>query len=66
MVTIVKLLRNAPVNVTGNEKLCSLHLKKLFLKRFKFLLILFIDAITPINSSTQIAYDVICVQHVIQ
>ena len=33
---------------------------------FKFLLIFFIDIITPLISSTQIACDVICVQHVIQ
>ena len=33
---------------------------------FQFLLIFFIDNITPAISSTQIAYDVMCVQHVIQ
>ena len=32
---------------------------------FKFLLIFFIDIITPVISSSQIACDVMCVQHVI-
>ena len=36
-----------------------------FLKMFKFLLIFFIDIITPVISSTQTACDVMCVQHVI-
>ena len=36
-----------------------------FFKMFKFLLTLFIDIITPVTSSTQIAYDIRCVQHVI-
>ena len=31
----------------------------------RFLLIFFIDIITPVISSTQIACDVMCVQHVI-
>ena len=35
-------------------------------KMFKFLLIFFIDIITPLISLPQIACDVICVQHVIQ
>ena len=38
-------------------------LKNYFFKMFNFLLIFFI---TPVISSTQIAYDVMCVQHVIQ
>ena len=33
---------------------------------FKFWLIFFIDIITPVVSSTQIACDVMCEQHVIQ
>ena len=33
---------------------------------FKFLLTSFIDLITPVISSTQIACDVVCVQHVIK
>ena len=32
---------------------------------FKFLLTFFIDTITPVISFTQIACDVMCVQHVI-
>ena len=32
---------------------------------FKFLLIFLIDIITPVISSTQIACDVMCAQHVI-
>ena len=41
-------------------------LKKHFFKMFKFLLIFYVDIITPVTSSTQIACDVICAQHVIQ
>ena len=41
-------------------------LKTYFLKMLKFLLTFFIDIITPVISSTQIACDVMCVQHVIQ
>ena len=41
-------------------------LKNYFFKMFNFLLIFFIDIITPVISSTQIACDVMCVQHVIQ
>ena len=33
---------------------------------FKILLTFFIDIITPVVSSTQIACDVMCLQHVIQ
>ena len=41
-------------------------LKKLsFFKIFKFLLIFFIDIITPIISYTEITYGAMCVQHVI-
>ena len=36
-----------------------------FFKMLKFLLIFFIDIITPVISSTQIACDVLFVQHVI-
>ena len=53
--------------VTGNEKLCNFYSKitVFFFKRFKFfLLISFIDAIAPIISSTPIACEVMCVQHV--
>ena len=39
--------------------------KNYFFKMFKFLLTFFIDIITPVISSTQIACDVMCVQHVI-
>ena len=39
--------------------------KKNFFKMFKFLLTFPIDIITPIILFTQIAYDVMCVQHVI-
>ena len=38
---------------------------KYFFKMFKFLLAFSIDIITPVISSTQIACDVMCVQHVI-
>ena len=38
---------------------------KIFFKMFKFLLTFFIDIITPFISSTQIACDVMCVQHFI-
>ena len=41
------------------------NLLKIFFKMFKFLLTFFIDIITPFISSTQIACDVMCVQHVI-
>ena len=40
--------------------------KKLFLKMLQLLLIFFIDIITSTISSTQIAYDVMCVHYVIQ
>ena len=40
-------------------------LKNYFFKMFKFLLTFFIDIITPVVLSTQIACDVMCVQHVI-
>ena len=40
--------------------------KNYFFKMFKFLLTFFIDLITPVISSTQIACDVMCVQHVIK
>ena len=49
---------------TGDEKLC-----KIYFKCFENVLIfidIFIDIISPLISSTQIAYDVIFVQHVIQ
>ena len=36
-----------------------------FFKMFKFLLTFFRDIITPVDSSTQIACDAMCVQHVI-
>ena len=39
--------------------------KNYFFKIFKFLLILLIDIFTPVISSTQIAFEVMCVQHVI-
>ena len=38
--------------------------KNYFLKIFKFLLIFLIDIFTPVISSTQIAFEVMCVQHV--
>ena len=37
----------------------------IFLKMFQFLLTFFIDIITPVISSTQIACDVMCAQYVI-
>ena len=40
-------------------------LKNYFSKMISFLLTFFIDIITPVISSTQIACDVMCVQHVI-
>ena len=40
-------------------------IKKTFFKMLKFLLTFFIDTITPVIPSTQIACDVTCVQHVI-
>ena len=40
-------------------------LKNYFFKMFKFLLTFCIDIIISVISSTQIACDVICVQHVI-
>ena len=40
-------------------------LKNYIFKMFKFLFAFFIDIITPVISSTQIAFDVMCVQHVI-
>ena len=39
--------------------------KNYFFKMFKFLSTFFIDIISPVISSTQIACDVMCVQHVI-
>ena len=51
--------------LTGNEKLCKVYLKNYFFKMFKFLLTFFIDIITLVILSTQIACDVMCVQHVI-
>ena len=39
--------------------------KTYFFKMFKFLLAFFIDITTPVISSTQIARDVMCEQHVI-
>ena len=44
----------------------NLFKKNYFFKMFKFLLTFFIDIIIPVNSSTQIVCDVMCVQHVIQ
>ena len=46
-----------------------IFLKKLFFQKvlsFKFLLIFFIDVITTVIPSTQIACDVTCVQHINQ
>ena len=40
-------------------------IKKFFFQNVKFLLIFFIDIITPVISSTQIACYVMCVQNVI-
>ena len=48
--------------VTGNEKLCKIYFKKLFFQN----VLVFIDLITPVISSTQTACGAICVQHVIQ
>ena len=47
-----------------NEKVC----KKLFSQDVIIFIdpFYFIDAVNPVISSTQIAYDVMCVQHVIQ
>ena len=39
--------------------------KSIFSKCFKFLLTFFIDIIAPVISSTQIAYDVMCLQNVV-
>ena len=39
--------------------------KKFFFKMLKFLFTFLIDIITPVILSTQIACDVMCVQHVI-
>ena len=39
--------------------------KKIFFKMLKFLFTFPIDIITPVILSTQIACDVMCVQHVI-
>ena len=52
--------------VTGNEKLCKIYFKKLFFQNVLVFIDLFIDIITPVYSSTQIAFDAMCVQHVIQ
>ena len=41
-------------------------LKKLFFQNVLVFIIFFIDTITPVVSSTQIACDAMCVQHVIQ
>ena len=41
-------------------------LKKHFYKMFQLLLIFFIDIITPVISSTQIACDAWCVQNALQ
>ena len=47
------------------KKYAKFILKNYFLKMFKFLLTFFIDIITPVLLSTQIACGVMCVQHVI-
>ena len=52
--------------MTGNEKLCKIYLRKLFFQNVLAFINLFIDIITPVISSTQIACDVMWVQHVIQ
>ena len=49
--------------LSGSEKLCKIYKKKNFLLIFKFLLTFFIDIITPVISSTQIACDVMYVQY---
>ena len=57
-----------PILCTGINrkwKVIENLLKKRLCKMFKFLLTFFIDIITPVTSSTQIACDVMCVQHVI-
>ena len=41
-------------------------LKNNFFKTFNFLLIFFIDFVTPVILSTQVAFGVMHVQHVIQ
>ena len=51
--------------VTGNEKLCKIYFKKLFFQNVLVFINLFY-IITPVISSAQIAYDVMCVQHVTQ
>ena len=51
--------------LTGNEKWYKIYEKIIFSKCFKFLWTYFIDIITPVISSTQIACDVMCVQHII-
>ena len=48
------------------EKLCKIYLEKLFLQNVLVFIDFFIDIITLVISSTQIACDVMCVQHVIQ
>ena len=44
----------------------KLILKNYVFNMLWFLLIFFVDIITPFTSSTQIACDVMCVHHVIQ
>ena len=51
---------------TGNEKLCKIYLNKLFFQNVLVFIDLFIDIITSVISSAQIAFDVMCVQHVTQ
>ena len=53
-------------HINSEWKIMQVLLKNYFLKMLKFLLTFFIDIITPVISSTQIACDVMCVQHVIQ
>ena len=50
--------------MTGNEKLCKIDFKKLFLKCFSFFFIFFIVTIISVISSTQVACDDMYVQYV--
>ena len=54
--------------MTGNEKLCNIYLQKPFYENVSVFIdfFFFIDIITSAISSTQIAYDTMCVQYVIQ
>ena len=51
---------------THSDWICKIYLKKLFFQNASVFINLFKDIITPVISCTQIACDIMCVQHVIQ